>query len=210
MKKKSSPAIIYLAAFALWTTVVMWVDRTPIGPMQSVVGLASLNQAFHTITGVHLWLYQLTDLLSFIPFLIAGAFALMGAFQWVRRKKLRSVDHDILGLGIFYGAVIAIYLAFEVFVVNYRPILIDGILEASYPSSTTMLVLCVMCTAMIQVKHRVKNAAARQCLHNIMLSFTVFMVVGRLISGVHWLTDIVGGILLSAGLVSLYYENCKL
>jgi undecaprenyl-diphosphatase len=30
------------------------------------------------------------------------------------------------------------------------------------------------------------------------------MVAARLASGVHWLTDIIGGILLSAGLVMIY------
>ena len=36
------------------------------------------------------------------------------------------------------------------------------------------------------------------------------MVIGRLISGVHWLTDIIGGVLLSAGIVMMYYTVTSL
>ena len=82
--------------------------------------------------------------------------------------------------------------------------MIDGKLEASYPSSTTMLALCVLPTAMMQLKTRIHGDAVRRAVLVILAAFSVFMVVGRLISGVHWLSDIVGGVLLSAGLVSLY------
>ena len=102
------------------------------------------------------------------------------------------------------------YLLFEVVVINYRPVLIDGRMEASYPSSTTMLVMCVIPTAMMQLNARVKNKTIQKTVLGILLAFTVFMVIGRLISGVHWFTDIVGGALLSAGLVMLYYSVSSL
>ena len=104
-------------------------------------------------------------------------------------------------LGCFYVVVIGAFLLFEAFPVNYRPVLIEGILEASYPSSTTMLVLCVMPTAMLQIWARFKKCLLLQIL---LAAFTGFMVVARLISGVHWFTDILGGILLSGGLVLMY------
>jgi undecaprenyl-diphosphatase len=98
----------------------------------------------------------------------------------------------------------AVYVLFEIFVVNYRPVLIDGILEASYPSSTTMLVMCVMPTAIMQLAGRIKNHILKRCVTSAITAFTAFMVIARLVSGVHWLTDIVGGALLSAGLVLMY------
>ena len=100
--------------------------------------------------------------------------------------------------------VLAAYLLFEKFAVNYRLVLIDGFLEASYPSSTTMLTLCVIPTAMLQLRRRIPRAGLRRVILWMLGIFTAFMVVGRLLSGVHWLTDIVGGALLSAGLVALY------
>ena len=149
-------------------------------------------------------LYTITDWLGLVPIALGLGFALLGLVQWIKRKHLLKVDRSILVLGGFYILVMAAYLFFESFVINYRPVLIEEILEASYPSSTTMLVMCVMPTAVMQFRRRIKNAVLWQWVSLVMTAFTVFMVVGRLISGVHWLTDIIGGILMSAGLVMMY------
>ena len=132
-----------------------------------------------------------------------------GLVQLIRRKSLLKVDRDILILGGFYIVVLAAYLLFETVVINFRPVLIDGKLEASYPSSTTMLALCILPTAMMQLKTRIRGDAVRRAILGILAAFTFFMVVGRLISGVHWLTDIIGGVLLSVGLVMLYAFAAK-
>ena len=193
-----------LTAFALWTAALRMVDVQPIGPEETVVGFAAVNQFFHRCTGVHMTLYTLTDWLSLVPLCIILCFAALGAVQWVQRKQLLKVDRSILVLGGFYVVVLACYALFEVVVINYRPVLIDGRLEPSYPSSTTMLVLCVMPTAAMQLRQRIKNNGFRRCVSYTIILFTILMVFLRLISGVHWLTDIIGGALLSAGLVLLY------
>ena len=206
MKKQKTlwTAAGLLAAFVLWTAVVCTVDVRPIGPEGSAVGLAGLNGCFHRLTGVNMSLYALTDRLSLVPLGLAAGFALLGAAQWAGRKSLRKVDRSILVLGVFYGVVMAAFLFFEEAVINYRPVLIEGVPEASYPSSTTMLVLCVMPTAMLQLHGRIRNRVLRRVIMAAMTAFTAFMVLGRLISGVHWLSDIIGGALLSGGLVLLY------
>ena len=89
-------------------------------------------------------------------------------------------------------------------IINCRPTFIDGYLEASYPSSTTMLVMCVMLTAMIELHTRIKNKKSRRCTKIAIAVFSAFMVIGRLVSGVHWITDIIGGVLVSIGLVIMY------
>lgn len=193
-----------LAAFALWTAAVYVVDVQPIGPLGSEVGFAALNGWFHDLTGVHLWLYDLTDLLSVVPLGLCAAFGILGLGQWVRRKKLRRVDRDLLLLGGFYLAVAAFFVAFECFPVNFRPVLIKGRLEASYPSSTTLLVLYVMSTAQMQLRRRLRPGALCRMVCTMIPCFTAFMVLARLLSGVHWLTDILGGAVLSAALVTAY------
>jgi len=198
-----------LTAFALWTTAVCTVDVRPVGPEGSRVGFAALNRSFHRLTGVHMTLYTLTDWLSLVPVGVGLGFAALGLAQWIRRRRLCLVDRSLLVLGGFYLVVMAAYVFFEIVIVNYRPILIGGVLEASYPSSTTMLVLCVMPTAMLQLKGRIKSRHLSRCVTAVLAVFTGFMLIGRLLSGVHWFSDIIGGVLLSAGLVLLYAAICE-
>lgn len=197
-------AMILLAAFVLWTVLVRALDVQAIGPNGSFVGFATLNGFVHALTGTNLALYVITDWLGFIPFFVALGFAVLGLCQWIKRKRLTLVDRNILALGVFYVIVMAVYVLFEFVVINYRPILIDGRAEASYPSSTTMLVTCVMPTAIMQCRARIKNKALQNAVTLTIAIFVVFMVIERLLSGVHWISDIIGGLLFSAGLVALY------
>ena len=194
----------FLGAFVLWTVLVSYVDVRAIGQNASSVGFATLNGYVHNLTGVNMFLYTITDWLGLVPIGVAFGFAVLGLVQWVGRKSLFKVDRSILALGGFYIIVLAMYIFFEIVVINYRPVLIDGYLEASYPSSTTMLVMCVMPTAMMQLHARIKSDVFRRCVLISIAAFTAFMVIGRLASGVHWLTDIIGGALVSAGLVITY------
>ena len=197
-------AVCTLFVFVLWTALVRFVDVQPIGPLGSSVGFATFNRLFHNITGVNMSLYTVTDWLGLIPLGVATGFAILGLVQWLRRKHILKVDYDVLVLGGFYLAVAAVYILFEVLHINYRPVLINGYLEASYPSSTTMLVMCIMPSAAMQLNSRIKNYVLRRCVVFVITAFILFMVTGRLISGVHWVTDIIGGALLSVGLVLMY------
>ena len=219
MKKKNKKMLVWgtslLTMFVLWTVLVRFVDVRAIGPDGSSVGFATLNGFVHELTGVNWLLYTVTDWLGLVPIAVALGFAILGLVQLIKRKSLWKVDYTILALGVYYIVVMAAYVFFEMVVINYRPTLIDGHLEASYPSSTTMLVMCVMPTAAMQLNVRIKNTVLRRCAIIAIVAFTAFMVIGRLISGVHWITDIIGGALLSAGLVMIYYsvsniatENC--
>ena len=197
-------AACMLSAFLLWTAAIQFVDVEAIGPQGSSVGFAAINQLVHNLTGVHMSLYTITDWLGLVPLGFVMGFGTLGLIQWIQRKHLLKVDYNILILGGFYIVVMAVYVLFEVLAVNYRPVLIDGILEASYPSSTTMLVMCVMPTAVMQLNTRIKNNVLKRFAASAMIAFMVFMVIGRLVSGVHWFTDIIGGALLSTGLVLMY------
>ena len=214
MEKKNSRlfwvGVGLLAVFVLWTVLIRFVDVEAIGPRQSSVGFATLNGYIHNLTGVNMSLYIITDWLGLVPIGVAFGFAVLGIVQCIKRKSLLKVDRSILTLGGFYIVVMAVYILFEIVVINYRPTLIDGYLEASYPSSTTILVMCVMPTAMMQLRTRIKNDLFRRCVMLTITVFITFMVIGRLVSGVHWITDIIGGALFSTAIVLMYYRTSKL
>ena len=197
-------AVAAFLAFGVWTYLLGIIDVQAIGPRGSAVGFAAINKPFHNLTGVNMVLYSITDWLGLVPVAFGFGFAALGLCQWIKRRNILKVDFSLLMLGAFYIAVLAAYLFFESNVVNYRPVLIEGFLEASYPSSTTMLALCIMPTSAMQLSGRIKKGPFHRAITLLIYAFTAFMVVGRLISGVHWLSDIVGGVLLSSGLVMLY------
>ena len=204
MKRNLITGVASLFAFTLWTVLIMRVDVQAVGPNDSKVGFATFNTWFHRLTGVHMALYTVTDWLGLVPIAVCMGFGCLGLYQLIKRKSLFKVDADILLLGGYYILVIFGYLFFEMTPINYRPILIDGFLEASYPSSTTLLVLSVMPTLVFQIRRRCHNRTVRIIVIGLSVFFSVFMVIGRLISGVHWATDIIGSILLSFGLFKLY------
>ena len=214
MEKKNKKRLVLgaglVVAFVLWTVLVCFVDVRTIGPEGSSVGFATLNGFVHELTGVNWLLYTVTDWLGLVPIAVALGFAILGLVQLIKRKSLWKVDHSILALGVFYIVVMAAYLVFEIVVINYRPTLIEGYLEASYPSSTTMLVMCVMPTAAMQLNARIKNTVFRRCVIITIIVFIAFMVIGRFLSGVHWITDIIGGALFSAGVVTTYFSICNI
>ena len=203
-RKELLAGIILLATFALWTVLIRHIDVQKAGPNGTEIGFATINVWFHQLTGVHMLIYTITDWLGLVPIIICMCFGVLGLVQLIKRRSILRVDPDILLLGIYYVLVIACYLIFEMIPINYRPILINGNLEASYPSSTTLLVLSVMPTLKYQSDRRIANPMTRKAIVLFVFAFSSFMVMGRLISGVHWATDIIGSVFLSSGLFMVY------
>ena len=207
-KKDLLTGIGFLGAFILWTILIQCIDVREVGPNGTKIGFAAFNVWFHRLTGVHMAIYTVTDWLGLVPIFICLCFGVLGFSQLIRRRSLFRVDPDLLLLGVYYVLVIMAYLLFEMIPINYRPILMEGRLEASYPSSTTLLVLSVMPTLIFQMKHRSSDLSLKAA--TLFASvFSVFMVIGRLFSGVHWATDIVASVLLSTGLYMLYRASVQ-
>lgn len=208
MNKKKNVLILVISMFILalvYTLLVKNVDTKAIGPGGSVVGFSSLNKWFHDLFSYSSFWYKLTKYLGFIPFLFVAYYGLCGLLQLIDKKSIAKVDKKIICLGIFYVLVGITYVFFEKVIINYRPVMLEGELEASYPSSHTMLAVCICLSSLLISKDYIKNIKIRKIVNDITWLLMVVLVVGRSLSGVHWISDIIGGVIISLFLVSIFY-----
>ncbi len=202
-------AILLFAIFFLLTAIILTVDVKPIGPNDSNVGLATINGSFREVLGTtesynELW-YNISELAGLIPLATAGCFAIFGLCQAIKRKSLFKVDSHLFVLADFYAALLLAYVGFEIIEINFRPVLIEGELEASYPSSHTMLSIGIMTTAIFELHELIKNKKAILIVADLLCGAVALTVLlGRLLSGVHWLSDIIAGAILVSALICLY------
>ena len=211
MKKKKNlwvPAMILIVVSILYTVLVKFVDVGEIGPEGSKVGFQMINGYVHSMIGVQEFWYKVTKYLGIIPFIYVGYYGVIGLMQLLKGKSLKKVDQRILALGGFYVVVGLVYVFFEKVIINYRPVILEEGLEASYPSSHTMLALCICLSSLLISKYYVKKEYKR-VVDGITVSLMTVLVVGRILSGVHWITDIIGGILISLALVYTYKAVIK-
>lgn len=206
MNKFFKIALIFFAAFCILTAMVLFVDVQPVGPLESKVGLASLNVAVNKLIGNHEVFFYISEMLGYFALMICVFFGCVGAVQLFKGKSLAAVDRKIVCLGVFYIVVIALYAAFTKIPVSFRPVLeADGTLETSFPSSHTILAVCVFITACSQsVLDKLEKKQARTTRVLLGIVLPIAMIVSRLLSGIHWFTDIVAGVLLSFALVCVY------
>ena len=197
--------------FAVLIILVRLVDVQAIGPEGTRIGLSHVNRLVFEQLGVHMLWYEITDWLGIAAIGTALLFAVAGFAQWIMRKSIWKVDREILALGGLYLILIGLYVLFELAVVNYRPIIMPGSIhpEASFPSSHTMLVCVIMGSAVPLLGKYVKRKALCKALRIICAAIIAITVIGRLISGVHWFTDVLGGILISVILLNLYAESLE-
>lgn len=200
---------VFLFLFLLLTLLVMKVDVQPIGPQNSEVGLATINGAIFEVCGSNPIWYTISEGLGIIALLCVAGFGCLGVWQWISRKSLKKVDKSLFVLAGFYVAVAVVYVLFEVIVINYRPILVDGVLEASYPSSHTVLVCSIMLTTALQLQQRLKNKPLRAILQVLCCLIIVLTALGRILAGVHWYTDVVAALLISGVLVFAYLGTLR-
>lgn len=205
MRKYILPIISGLLFIGLIVLVKTY-DVSAIGPLETSVGLASINNYVHNLTGVNMFWYNLTDLFGFVAIGVVGTFGLIGFIQLIKRKSLFEVDNDLFLLGILYVIILSIYILFEVKIINYRPVIMPGetLPESSFPSSHTILIIVVMASAIVVLDNYVKNVKICKILKVLFGIILVITVVGRLLSGAHWFSDILGGILISTCLISTF------
>ena len=206
MKKKAIAAGICILLFLVLIVLVKTVDVQEIGPEDTSIGFATINGAIHEATGVKTIWYKTTNYLGYFSILTAVCFACLGVYQLIRRKSLLKVDREILALGCLYVVLAVCYLLFEFVIISERPVIMPGDehVEASFPSSHTMLSYVILGSAMTVLGKYFRSGKLCSVLQAVFGVLIMVAVFGRLFSGVHWFTDILGAILLSAALLFLF------
>lgn len=200
-------SLVLLVVAVVYTLLVKFVDVGAIGPENTEVGFQTLNKAVYQTIGVNMVWYDLTTILGFIPILMAVFYAGLGLKDLIDKKSFVKVDKKIIVLGCFYVLVLLTYAFFEKAIINYRPTLMDGELEASYPSSHTVLALCICGSSMIMCYYYIHKEELRKKINYLTLALMFIILVGRIISGVHWASDIIGGVIISGFLLSVFYTG---
>ena len=204
--KKFANSYIFGFLFVIFSLWIRLFDVQSVGPEGSSIGFASLNVAVHEFFGMHLFWYKLTQALGVLAIGLAAVFAVVGFVQLVQRKSLLKVDKKILMLGVIYILVILAYILFEKVPFNYRPVVLDPAegLGPSYPSTHTMIILTIFGTAVGVLGEYIKNTKLV-----LIIKIMALTIIGRLVCGVHWFTDIAGGVIISLFFINLFKDLTK-
>ncbi len=209
--KKFANSYIFASMFIVFSLWIRLFDVEPVGPEGSSIGFARLNLAVHEFFGMHLFWYKLTQVFGLLAIAVAASFAVLGLVQLIGRKSLLKVDRKLLILGLIYILVILLYVLFEKVPFNYRPVVLDPAqgLEPSYPSTHTMIILSILGTAIAVIGDYIKNAKLVLLLKILALVIMALTIIGRLVCGVHWFTDIAGGVIISLFFINLFKDLTK-
>lgn len=196
--------VILLVGFLIYTMCVMHVDAKPMGLDGTKIGFASLNVPIHQFLGFNKVFYYLSKGIGVITFVVAGFFAALTVIEMVIRKGIFKADQSLYALCVIYVLVIIAYVLFDKIAINFRPIDMGEGLEPSYPSTHTMLAVVVFVTGAIQLKYRLDESVIKKTVIIVLYALNGLMILFRMLSGVHWFTDILGGVIIGVVFISLY------
>ena len=202
-KKNIIFSAILVVIAVLFTVLIKTVDVQNVGVNGSEIGFATINKEVFDLIGTSDTWKTITDVLGYLALGIVFCYAVVGLTQLIKRKNLFKVDKEIIALGVFYVVVLGLYFLFDKVAINYRPVLENGKMEASFPSSHTMLAICV-CISAIWINKKLFKSDMTKIFNILLVLVAILTVVGRLLAGVHWFTDIIGGIIISCALLMIF------
>ena len=208
---KVMAGVLALFMFIILILLVKTVDVAAIGPQGTSIGLSAMNKSFNDLTGTNMFWYYLTQVMGIVAILIVVLFAAVGVLQLIKRRDIRKVDQCIIAAGCLYAVMFFFYILFEKVIINYRPVVMpdETAPEASFPSSHTMLVCVVLGSVFALLPQYIDDRHSGKIIKGVCIALMALTVFGRLVCGVHWITDIIGGVLLSAALLAFFYAFMK-
>lgn len=208
-------SLILLVIVIAYTILVAKVDVKPVGPVNpatgvtSEVGFSTINSAIAKKLEYNSTFYKISKYAGYLAFAFIAFYGVIGLAQLIKKKNLKDINKVLYALAVFYVCVAIVYALFEVLTINYRPVVMENELEASYPSSHTMLAICVCGSSLIVSHYLVKKEGFKILLNIAAVIMMILIVVTRTLSGVHWFTDIVGAIIISVFMLQTFASSIK-
>lgn len=195
---------LLLVAFITLTLLVAYYDRDIFSSFVpgGETGLQKFNNLFPHFS-YNETLDKISDIFMIIGLLMMFIAFGVGLYQLIKRKGLKKVDFDIYLFGGEIVIMIIVWLLFEIFPISYRPLTILD-LESSFPSTHVMIVATTYLSFSWMISKRypklwIKIVAYAFSTISIAITFAF-----RLVSGMHWFTDCLGGLLISLAMVSIF------
>lgn len=198
--------------FVILTVLLLKVDVTASGINGSNIGLSMINISFRDVIGSSWLCYNISKVAGIVGLAACALICLMFAFRVMRQKSLKALCKRDVALVALYIETAVFYIVFDKIVINYRPMLKWGETEpeSSFPSTHALMAVVIFVSLGHVASDYIKNKLTLKIVQGACVVFALAIILGRTFSGVHWFTDIVGGILFGVGLVCAYLgAACK-
>ena len=188
----------------------------PIGDLGSI-NLRALNNGFRGLFGYEQGgyfrsLYLITEGLGVVSILACLFWTGMGIKDLIKYRDINDVDKSIFATWLLYVLALIVWRVTLKISVSYAPVSVHpkSALVVSFPCGNTFLIIISMCSSIyligyfLEEKKKLVLALRVACIAILALG-----IILRTISGVNWLTDILGAIGFAVPAVVLYSFICE-
>lgn len=206
-KKGLCITIVSLVLFNILMILLCFVNVKEVEPFGKI-GLYGFNNTYRH--DYNKTLDIISDVLLYLSIAAFVAAVVYFAYGLIK-NKFKKVDYRLLVYFIITVCVVITYLIFDhVVKLNNRPNIIDGELEGSFPSTHVLMAtyLLLPLTTLFFKEGREKDTKKIDL--DTIVTTIAFVIIGamfvlRLWSGMHWMTDCIGGVLLGVFYFGFYY-----
>ncbi len=196
LNKYSLMGLGFLFIFLILLILLMSVDKA--SNIYKEIGLYNFNKIFLVDYYNESW-DGFSDVILYISILFILGLIIYGIYQLYKRKSLFKVDKDIILTGFGFVFIIIIWFIFDKFIdINYRPIAVNGSAQTSFPSTHVMLAcFSLLATTRIILKRNTNELKYNIITYGGVSILVILCSLGRILSKMHWTTDVLGAIFIS-------------
>ena len=150
---------------------------------------------------------KITNIILLSSFVTLAVFVVLGLYQWISRKSLKKVDKHLLWMPLPLALMAIVYVVFDkLWILSTRP---DGSGEPSFPSTHVMVVTTIFLLTAIAIRKYIKSRTMRVVLDILMLALITLVCFGRVLANMHWVSDVIGGLIFAVIFAVIYYLTIR-